>query len=129
VDHSRLPADSPGAYSDAVVAGDHCYVSGQLPVDFATGTVLGATVAEQTAVVVRRLFAVLERAGFAPGDLVSVVALLADPDAWPAFNEAYRELVEPHGLPARLAYAVPALHYGALVELQATAVRRPGPTR
>lgn len=121
----RLPTDSPGAYSDAVVVGDRCYLSGQLPVDFATGAVLGSTVAEQTVVVVERVLALLDRAGFAPEHLVTVTVLLADAGAWEEFNAEYRRLLEPHGLPARMAFAVPELHCGALVELQASA-ERPG---
>jgi 2-iminobutanoate/2-iminopropanoate deaminase len=119
----RLATGSPGAYSDAVVVDDHCYVSGQLPVDFATEAVLGETVAEQTAVVIGRVFAVLEQAGFAPEHLTSVTVLLADVTAWEEFNAVYRRLLQPHGLPARMAFAVPQLHYGALVELQAIAQR------
>jgi len=121
--HTRLDTTSPGAYSDAVVAGDTCHVAGQLPVDFASGELLGTTVAEQTVVVVERLFAVLDRAGFSPAELVSVTALLIDPRAWGEFDGAYRGLMEPHGLPARMAFAVPELHYGAFVELQAVAKR------
>ncbi len=123
VPHHRSPTGSPGAYSDAVVAGDQCFVSGQLPVDWSTQEVMGTTVAEQTEVVVLRTFAVLERAGFRPADLTSVTALLADAGTWAEFDAAYRDLVAPHGLPARMAFAVPELAYGAGVELQAVAVR------
>lgn len=95
-----IPAPK-GAYSPAVRAGDTIYVSGQVPVDFATGELVGATVAEQTRAVLERVRTVLEAAGAGLEDVVAVTAVLADIGTWAEFDEAYRAVM-PQPYPARI---------------------------
>ena len=73
-----------GAYSPGLVAGDLVFVSGQVPVDPATGGVIGSSVEEQTRAVLANVSRVLGYAGATLADVVSVTAYLADIDDWDA---------------------------------------------
>ena len=89
-----LGADYPapaGPYSPAVRAGDFLYVSGQVPRDPRSGELLGATIEEQAHGTLANLARVLESAGAAMTDVVSVTVYLADENDWGAFNAVYRE--------------------------------------
>lgn len=127
--HARIKVEGgpvqQGAYSPAVVAGDLCFVSGQLPIDPATGRLSGSDPRDQTRRALTNLFAVLKRAGFRISELTSVTVLLADISHWEAMNAVYAEMMAEHGLPARLAMEAGALPLGALIEIAATAVREP----
>jgi 2-iminobutanoate/2-iminopropanoate deaminase len=79
-----------GAYTPAVRAGDLIFVSGQVPIDPATGQVIDGDVGEQTVRVLENLRMVLSGAGASLDDVVSITAYLADIGDWSAFNEAYR---------------------------------------
>lgn len=111
------PAGIPaprGAYTPAVRAGDTIYVSGQVPVDFQTGDVVGETVAEQTRAVLERVRIILEAAGAGLHDVVSVTAVLADIGAWGEFDATYRAIM-PQPYPARITTG--AALSGVLVEI------------
>jgi 2-iminobutanoate/2-iminopropanoate deaminase len=79
-----------GAYSPAVRIGDLIFVSGQVPIDPATGRVVAGDVRVQTARVLENLRMVLAGAGASLADVVSVTAYLADIGDWSAFDAAYR---------------------------------------
>jgi 2-iminobutanoate/2-iminopropanoate deaminase len=111
-----------GPYSPAVVAGDTCYVSGQIALNTA-GELSGDGVAEQTAQVMRNIGAVLTAAGFEYADLALVTILLADVADFAIVNEVYGSALPEGVRPARVTYQVGALPLGALIEIQATAVR------
>lgn len=106
-----------GAYSPAVRAGDHVYVSGQVPRDPRTGTV-APDFASQVRQVLENLRAVLAEAGATLDDVVSVTVYLASPDDWGAFNELYQHaFTAPY--PTRT--VVGASLRGVLVEVSAVA--------
>lgn len=110
-----------GAYSRAIRAGDLVFVSGQVPRSFESGELLGATIAEQTRGAIGNLRRVLEGAGLALRDVVSVTVYLADIGAWGEFDAVYRELFsDPY--PTRT--TVGANLHGVLVEVSAIAVAR-----
>ena len=111
-----------GPYSQAVQAGNTLYVSGQIPVDPATGNVVEGDINEQTEQVMNNIGAVLEAAGFTYADVVKSTCLLADMADFPTFNEIYGACysVEP---PARATFAVKGLPLGVLVEVDAVAVK------
>ena len=125
--HERINSDAlprtRGVYSAAVVAGDHCYVSGMLPLRAEDATVVPGGIAEQTRQALKNVFVALEAAGFTPGELVSVTTMLADIDDWSAFNDTYAEIIDPAHLPTRMAVQAGRLPAGVLVEIQAIAVR------
>lgn len=93
----NIPAEFPppvGAYSPAVRAGNLVFVSGQVPKDPRTGTIVGTDVREQT----RQVFVNAERALNAAGatldDIVSVTAYLASMEDWRDFDETYRSILK-----------------------------------
>lgn len=110
-------------YSLAVIAGDHCYVSGQVALT-PDGELASGDVRHEAPIAIANIAKILEAAGCSLSDVVSVTVLLADIDDFAAFNEVYeREWRAPDGLPARIAYQAGALPLGARVEVQCVAFR------
>ncbi len=111
-----------GPYSQAVLAGDTLYISGQIALDPATGAMVGATAAEQTAQVFRNIEAILRAAGLGFNNVVKMTVLLADIKEFAAVNEVYAKHFT-GDFPARAAYQVTALPKGALVEIETIAYK------
>lgn len=84
-----------GAYSPAVKAGPFVFVSGQVPRDPATGTLVGDDVESQTRQVIANVERALKAAGASLADVVSITVYLADIDDWGRFNTVYKELMPP----------------------------------
>jgi 2-iminobutanoate/2-iminopropanoate deaminase len=78
-----------GAYSQGLRAGDFVFVSGQGPLDPATGKIVGNTVEEQTARVLENIKAILEAGGATMADVVKVTAHLSDLEHFSAYNKVY----------------------------------------
>jgi 2-iminobutanoate/2-iminopropanoate deaminase len=116
--HTDAAPAAVGAYSQAVVAGDLVFVSGQLPIDPATGEFAGPGVREEAAQSLRNGAAVLEAAGSGIAHVVKTTVLLADIADFAAVNEVYAEVFSGGVLPARAAYQVAALPKGARVEIE-----------
>jgi 2-iminobutanoate/2-iminopropanoate deaminase len=115
---------SSGAYSPGLVVGNMCFVSGQSPVDPETGGLVDGDVAAQTHQTLTNLFAVLTAAGFKPGDLAYVNAVLSDLSDWDAVNAVYVErMADVENLPARMIVGGEVLPVGARLEIHAVAVR------
>lgn len=110
-----------GPYSQAVAAeGLSINVSGQLPIDPATGEFAGDDIASQTRQSLTNVQNILAEAGVSMSDVVETVVLLTDINEFAAMNEVYAEFFsEP--FPARAAFAVVALPKGAKVEIKAVA--------
>ena len=124
------PAPVAGApYSQAVAAGlgsgEIVYVSGQLGIDPAEGTLVADDVSEQTALAIRHIAAVLAEAGGGLEDVVKTTVYLTDLSGdFPAMNEVYGHAFSGRA-PARATVGVAALPLGACVEIEAVAVIRP----
>lgn len=88
VSTSHAPA-AIGPYSQAIRAGDFLFVSGQIPLDPATGTLVEGDVAAQTHRVLRNLGAILEEAGASFQHVVKTTVYLADMSEFGAMNEVY----------------------------------------
>ena len=112
-----------GPYSQAVLAGDFLYVSGQLPLDPVSGAMAGDTAAEQAEQSIRNLSAILEAAGMTLDDVVKTTVLLADIADFAAVNEVYAKHFTGAVLPARAAFAVRDLPTGAKVEIELVAYK------
>ena len=111
-----------GPYSQAIDTGGLVFLAGQVGLDPGTGELVEGLEA-QTERALRNLIAVLDAAGLGMADVVKTTCLLADIGDFAAFTEVYARFVgDPP--PARATYAVAALPRGALVEIEAVAVRR-----
>lgn len=111
-----------GAYSQAVRTGELVFVSGQLPLDPATGELVGADVRAQAAQSLSNGAAILAAAGSSMDRVVKTTILLTDIADFAAVNEVYGERFTGPVLPARAAYQVAALPRGANVEIEFVAV-------
>ena len=111
-----------GPYSQAIGAGRLVFCSGQIALDPATGELTGSDVAGQAERALRNLSAVLDAAGLSFADVVKTTVFLVDMADFPALNGAYARFM-PDPPPARSTIAVAALPKGALVEIEAIAVR------
>lgn len=120
--HTDQAPAAIGAYSQAVRAGDLVFVSGQLPIDPATGEFAGPDVRDEAAQSLRNGEAILEASGSGIEHVVKTTVLLADIADFAAVNEAYAEVFAAGVLPARAAYQVAALPRGARVEIEFVAV-------
>ena len=112
-----------GPYSQAIDSGTGLiFVSGQLPIDPATGAVPEGGVQEQTRQSLTNAKAILEAAGLGLANVVKTTVFLADMGDFAAMNEIYAQFFsEP--FPARSAVAVKTLPKGALVEIECIAAR------
>ena len=119
--HTEHAPAAIGPYSQAVKAGNTIYVSGQLPIDPATGAFAGEDIASQTRQSLTNIKNILEAAGTDMSSVVKTTVLLADISDFAAMNEVYGQFfAEPY--PARAAFQVAAVPKGALVEIEAVAV-------
>jgi 2-iminobutanoate/2-iminopropanoate deaminase len=88
VSTSSAPA-AIGPYSQGIKAGNLIFVSGQIPLDPATGTLVGGDIAAQTHQVFRNLGEILTAAGASFDHVVRVTVYLADMGDFPAMNDVY----------------------------------------
>ena len=111
-------ASPMGAYSQGLRAGDFIFVSGQGPIDPATGKIAGDTIEEQTARTLDNLKAILEAGGATMTDVVKVTAHLTDLSNFAAYNKVYSTYF-PDPKPVRTTVGSQLL--GMLVEIDAIA--------
>lgn len=116
---SQAPA-AIGPYAQAVKAGNTLYISGQLPIDPATGAFAAADVAGQTEQSLKNIGAILAQACMGYDNVVKTTVLLADIADFGTMNEVYAKYFTAD-CPARAAFAVKDLPKGALVEIEAVA--------
>ena len=116
-------ATAIGPYSHGIDADPLVVLSGQTPLDPATGRLVEGDVGAQTAQCFANLFAVLAAGGLGPEHVIKVNVYLTDMDDFAAMNAVYAtRFEEPY--PARTTVGVAALPLGAAVEIELTA-RRP----
>lgn len=90
----RVAGFVTGAYSDAILAGDILYVSGQASVDFKTSEFVSGTIEEETRRTMDNIKAIVEAAGAAMDDVVKVSAHLADIRDFEPYNKVYATYFE-----------------------------------
>ena len=117
---SQAP-EAIGPYSQATVAGNLIFTSGQIPIDPATGKVEAESIQEQTEQVMKNLSAVLEAAGSGLAGAVKTTCFLSDMEDFTAFNEVYARYFTEK--PARSCVAVKTLPKNVKVEVEVIAVR------
>ena len=111
-----------GPYSQAIQAGNTIYVSGQLPIDPATGAFAGEDIAAQTRQSLTNIKAILAEAGADMSNVVKTTVLLANIADFAAMNAVYAEFFTAP-FPARAAFQAAALPKNALVEIECVAVK------
>lgn len=117
--HTDKAPAAIGPYSQAVVVDRLIFTSGQIPLDPATGCMVGESITEQTHRVCQNLEAVLAAAGATMQDVVKTTCFLSDMADFAAFNEVYASYFTEK--PARSCVAVRTLPKGALVEVEVIA--------
>ena len=120
---SQSPA-AIGPYSQAIRAGEWLFLSGQIPVDPATGEVAGTDVRTQARQVLKNIQAVLAEAGTTVQAVVKTTVFLKDLQDFQAFNEEYAKVFASEA-PARSCVEIARLPKDVLVEIEAIALVKP----
>jgi 2-iminobutanoate/2-iminopropanoate deaminase len=123
-DHAPKPI---GPYTQAIRAGDFVFLSGQIGIDPAVGKITASGAADQATQALKNIRAILTAAGLNASHVVKTTIFLANMDDFAKVNDAYGEFFDDDP-PARSTVAVAKLPMDALVEIEAIAMRRPGPT-
>ena len=110
-----------GPYSQAIKAGGLVFVSGQIPIDPASGQFVAGGISEQTEQVMKNLAAVLESAGSGLDQVVKSTVFLADMNEFAAMNQVYGQYFS-HEPPARATVEVSRLPRDARVEIDVIAL-------
>jgi hypothetical protein len=118
---SKAPAPI-GPYSQAIEANGTLYVSGQIPLDPATGEVVAGGIEPQAKQVMQSLQAILQEAGYSFDQVVKTTILLDDLANFAKVNEIYGSYFG-EGAPARETYQVAKLPKGVAVEISCIAVK------
>lgn len=112
-----------GPYNQGIVAsGALLFVAGQIPLDAATGELVGATVAAQTEKAIQNLTAVVEAAGSELSQVVKTSVFLKDMNDFAAMNEVYAKHFGDAEAPARACVEVARLPKDVLVEIECIAI-------
>lgn len=112
-----------GPYSQAIAANGFLFISGQLPIDPATGNFAEGGIRELTRQSLENVKSILAEAGLTLADVVKTTVFLADMSDFAAMNEVYAEYFTAPA-PARSAVAVKTLPKGGLVEIEVIAACR-----
>ena len=109
-----------GPYSQAIVAGNTVYASGQIPIIPATGEIAQGDISVQAEQAIKNVGAILKAAGTGYENVVKTTCFLADMGDFAAFNAVYEKYFT--GKPARSCVAVKTLPKNVLVEVEVVAV-------
>ena len=110
-----------GPYSQAVRAGNLLFLSGQIPLDPQTGTLVEGTIEHQTERVLENIKAVVESAGLSLADVVKITVYLKDLRTFKQMNEIYARYF-PSECPARSTVEVARLPRDVQIEIDAVAI-------
>ena len=109
-----------GPYSQAIVAGNLLFASGQIPINPESGAIEAQGIEAQAEQAIKNVGEILKEAGLSYTDVVKTSCFLADMEDFAAFNAVYEKYFT--GKPARSCVAVKELPKGALCEVEVTAV-------
>jgi 2-iminobutanoate/2-iminopropanoate deaminase len=111
-----------GPYSQAVEKNGILFISGQIPLDPASGKISGLNIVEQTQQVLKNLLAILKDAGYSITDIVKTTCYLKDMNLFSEMNAVYADVFKENP-PARAAVEVSRLPKDVLIEIEAIAIR------
>jgi 2-iminobutanoate/2-iminopropanoate deaminase len=112
-----------GPYSQAILANNFLFVSGQLPIDPATGTLVESKIELQIDQVLNNIEAILQAAGISWQQVVKSEIFLQDLNDFAIVNAAYGKRVDQSTPPARQTVQVAKIPLGALVEISCIAIK------
>jgi 2-iminobutanoate/2-iminopropanoate deaminase len=124
--HTRAAPSPVGPYSQAIVHGGLVFVSGQVPLDPATDTLVEGNIEAQTERVLANLSAVLEAAGSSLDRVLRTTVYLVDLKLFPRVNAVYADHFTRTPQPARVTVQAAALPLGAQIEIDAIATTPSG---
>ena len=110
-----------GPYSQANIYGEMVFTSGQVPLDPATGEIVGADIEEQTRQVFTNIKAILEAAGTSLDKVLKTTVFIKDMNDFAKLNEVYAEFFTEGSYPSRSAVEVARLPKDVLVEIETIA--------
>ena len=122
VSTDKAPA-AIGPYSQANIFGDFVFISGQVPLDPATGDIVGTTIEEQTRQVFKNMKAILETAGSSLDKGLKTTVFIKNMNDFGKMNEIYAEFFTEGSYPSRSAVEVARLPKDVLVEIETIAYR------
>lgn len=111
-----------GPYSQGVFVKDTLYVSGQIPFDPKTNTLISNDIKDQTRQSLENVLAIVEAAGLVKEDIVRCTVFMTNLSDFPLMNEVYSQFFGEHK-PARAAVEVRRLPKDVMVEIDAIAVK------
>jgi len=120
--HTDNAPKAIGPYSQAVEVNGTLYISGQVPVDPATGKLVDGGIREQAQQVMKNIGAILDAAGYGYDDVIKSTCFLSDMAHFSDMNDIYGSFYSENP-PARAAFAVRELPLGALVEIETIAAK------
>ncbi|MCX7983850.1 MAG: RidA family protein [Bacteroidetes bacterium] len=121
--YTRTAPTPIGPYSQAVLVDTKfLYLAGQIPLDPATGTIVGTTIQEQTEQVFNNIEAILAAAGTSIEKVVKTTVFLTDLENFTGMNEVYEKRMKYAPPPARTTVEVSRLPKNSLVEIEVIAV-------
>ncbi len=120
--HTLKAPAAVGPYSQAVEANGLLFISGQIPIDPATGKIVDGGIDEQTEQVMKNISAILYEAGYTFSQVIKSTCLLSDMTNFKAMNEVYAKYYKTDQ-PARAAFAVKELPLGVMVEIETIAAK------
>ena len=121
-----LTNDAPapiGPYSQAIQAGNYLFISGQIPIDPATGDLIQSTIEAETDRVMKNLLAILQAAGLAFENVVSCTIYLRDMNDFGKVNGVYGSYFNSDTPPARATVQVSGLPKNVNIEIGAIAFK------
>ena len=119
VSTDKAPA-AVGPYSQAIKTGNLMFLSGQVPIDPATGKLVEGDTATQAVQCCKNVLAILESQGLTAENLVKVTVFITDISTFGSVNEVYKQYFTAP-CPARSCVEVSALPLGAKIEIEAIA--------
>ena len=122
VSTDKAPA-AIGPYSQANIFGDFVFTSSQVPLDPATGDIVGTTIEEQTRQVFKNMKAILETAGSSLDKVLKTTVFIKNMNDFGKMNEIYAEFFTEGSYPSRSAVEVARLPKDVLVEIETIAYR------
>jgi 2-iminobutanoate/2-iminopropanoate deaminase len=112
-----------GPYSQGIMVGNMLFISGQIPVDPASGQIVSGDIREQTRQVMKNVSAILNEAGMTLENVVKTTIFLKDMNKFSDVNEVYKSFFNEGDYPARSTIEVARLPKDVLIEIEAIAIK------